>query len=147
LYVAEDKNDRVQKFSPKGEWLATIGASGSGDGQFADPAGVVVDRAGDIWVSDYGHDRLQHFTADGRFVAAFGVRGSGAGQLVGRVVVCDYNNDRLQLFDPKTSRFTVVGRAGSAAGEFAKPWGVAVVNGQLFVSEYGNARVQRIPLP
>ena len=46
-------------------------SSGSGNGQLRRPAGVAVDRHGDIYVADRGNDRVQLFNADGRYVQKF----------------------------------------------------------------------------
>src|ERR671914_3018697 len=46
VYVADWRNDRVQKFDPAGKFLAAYGTSGRGDGEFRRPAGVAVDAEG-----------------------------------------------------------------------------------------------------
>ena len=68
VYVADWGNDRVQKFSPDGELLASYGASGHGDGEFRRPSGVAVDPAGYIYVADWGNERVQILDPDGGFV-------------------------------------------------------------------------------
>ena len=47
VYVADWRNDRIQKLTQDGECLATFGSSGSGVGQFNRPSGVAVDADGD----------------------------------------------------------------------------------------------------
>lgn len=74
VYVSEphpfsDGNDRVQKFSPAGELLATWGGSGVGPGQFNQPTGLAVDSKGNVFVVDSGHSRVQELASTGRFVA------------------------------------------------------------------------------
>ena len=74
VYVSEphpfsDGNDRVQKFSPAGELLATWGGSGIGPGQFNQPTGLAVDSKGNIFVVDSGHSRVQELSPAGRYVA------------------------------------------------------------------------------
>ena len=48
-----------------------LGRSGSGEGEFNRPAGVAVDKDGDIYVADRGNDRVQQFDATGRYVDKF----------------------------------------------------------------------------
>ena len=71
VYVADWKNDRVQKFSPEGEYLATFGRSGREDGELHRPTGVAIDKEGDVYIADCGNDRLNIYTADGTFLTAF----------------------------------------------------------------------------
>jgi DNA-binding beta-propeller fold protein YncE len=52
VYVADWRNDRVQKFTAEGRFLMQLGARGDGDGQFNRPSGVAVDREGRIYVTD-----------------------------------------------------------------------------------------------
>jgi sugar lactone lactonase YvrE len=82
VYVSEphpfsDGNDRVQKFSPAGELLATWGGSGVGPGQFNQPTGLAVDSKGDVFVVDSGHSRVQELSSTGRFVAQWYAPGGG----------------------------------------------------------------------
>ncbi|MEZ4662952.1 MAG: NHL repeat-containing protein [Caldilineaceae bacterium] len=65
VYVADWRNDRVQKFSATGEFCMTIGQAGCGNGEFNRPSGVAVDLHGDIYVADRGNNRVQLFSAEG----------------------------------------------------------------------------------
>ena len=59
LYVADTKNQRIQKLSPDGEPLAQWGSAGSAPGQFRNPSGVAVDGAGNLYVADTENNRVQ----------------------------------------------------------------------------------------
>jgi DNA-binding beta-propeller fold protein YncE len=67
VYVADWRNDRVQKFTADGEFLAKFGEPGDGEGQFRRPAGVAVDERGNIYVADWGNHRVQVLGPDGSF--------------------------------------------------------------------------------
>ena len=67
VYVADWRNDRVQKFTPEGKFLAAYGTSGDHDGEFHRPSGVAVDRDGNMYVADWGNNRVQVLGPDGRF--------------------------------------------------------------------------------
>jgi hypothetical protein len=55
LYVLDTGNHRIQKFSPEGVYLATIGRQGQGPGEFTFPGSLDVDGAGGLIVaSPYG---------------------------------------------------------------------------------------------
>src|SRR6266576_859473 len=47
VFVADTGNGRIEKFSSTGAFLSIIGTKGSGRGQFAQPNGIAIDRAGD----------------------------------------------------------------------------------------------------
>jgi DNA-binding beta-propeller fold protein YncE len=60
VYVADTRNDRIQKFRLDGTFLNTWGAFGSGPGQFNNPTMIAVaDDA--IFVVDSGNNRIQKF--------------------------------------------------------------------------------------
>ena len=69
VYVADTRNDRIQRFDASGRFVGTWGTNGTGEGQFNGPWGVAVAPDGDVYVADTGNDRVQGFTATGRFVA------------------------------------------------------------------------------
>ncbi len=71
VLIADHKNDRVQKFTPEGEFLAAFGAPGTGRGQLTRPSDVAVDPDGDVYVCDWSNSRVQMFSPDGKFVTAF----------------------------------------------------------------------------
>lgn len=62
LYVADTNNNRIDEFNPStGAFLGSWGSKGSGNGQFINPQGIVVDHSGNIYVNDYGNDRIEVF--------------------------------------------------------------------------------------
>jgi DNA-binding beta-propeller fold protein YncE len=92
VYIADLENNRVDVFSPWGEfrmafgWGVADGTSaelqtctttcfagiqGSGPGQLSEPMGVAVDSTGAIYVADKSN-RVQKFTPSGEFVLMFG---------------------------------------------------------------------------
>jgi DNA-binding beta-propeller fold protein YncE len=68
VYVADWRNDRVQRFTSDGQFVMSYGSSGAGDGQLSRPSGVCVDSDGYVYVADWGNERVQLFDADGNFV-------------------------------------------------------------------------------
>jgi sugar lactone lactonase YvrE len=103
VYVAESENNRVQKFSSEGVFLAEIGA-GSG---FSYVWGVTLDTQDYIYVSDWnGH--IYKFSPEGQLITVWGSVGDGPGQFHepndlaigtdGFVYVTDTSNSRLQVF-------------------------------------------------
>lgn len=58
VFVADFYNDRIQKFTPGGEFLTSFGRSGSGKGALRFPIAVAVADNGDVFVADYGNNRI-----------------------------------------------------------------------------------------
>src|SRR5437870_2930329 len=65
IYLADGRNDRLQKFSPDGTFVAMFGRSGSGTGELSRPADVAVDVDGNVYVADWGNERVTVFEPDG----------------------------------------------------------------------------------
>ena len=106
VYVADQNNHRVQKFTADGEYVAQWGEKGNGNGQFNMPWGLCA-ADGHVYVADWRNDRIQKFTGDGTFVASFGSPGGGDGQFSrpsgvavdtdGNIYVADWGNERVQV--------------------------------------------------
>ena len=79
LYVVDSLNNRVQKFTKEGKFMAKWGTVGSGAGEFNMPWGIAIDTDGNVYVTDWRNDRVQKFTAEGHFLMQFGTSGSGEG--------------------------------------------------------------------
>jgi DNA-binding beta-propeller fold protein YncE len=61
IYVVDQVNHRVQKFTSDGVFLVKWGSLGSGDGQFKQPVGIAIGPLGDIYVGDQVNQRIQRF--------------------------------------------------------------------------------------
>jgi tripartite motif-containing protein 71 len=96
VYVSEphpfsDGNDRIQKFSPAGELLATWGGSGTGPGQFSQPTGLAVDSKGNVFVVDAYNNRVQELSSTGQYVAQW--KGPEPGfKFVSKIALDDHGN-------------------------------------------------------
>jgi sugar lactone lactonase YvrE len=175
LYVADQVNNRVQLFPPNSTSVtaATTVAGGNGEGSSATqlnfPYAIALDGAGNLYVADHNNHRVQKFPAGSRAttpattVAGGNGRGTNPTQLYGplglaidrinNLYVSDLYNHRVQLFPPNstsaTSATSVAGGRGQgpAADQLAYPSGLTIDGaGNLFVSDFGNSRVQQFSL-
>ena len=109
LYITEQGNHRVSRFTRDGEFLMTFGGPGSAPGQFHKPWGITVDGQGNVYVADWGNDRVQKFTPQGEFLTTIGESGSGPGRLHrpsdvavdadGDVYVTDWGQNKVEVYD------------------------------------------------
>ena len=125
IYLTDDRDHTVRKFTPDGELLLTLGSSGQASdtgvenldyrtikragGPFNLPTNLAVAPDGVLYVSDgYGNACIHKFAPDGEHLLSWGGPGTDPGQFEiphgvavdgsGRVFVCDRENSRLQLF-------------------------------------------------
>ena len=156
VFIVDEGEQVVYKFTPAGELLLTIGnkgvASDTGyDGQslesivrggppFNRPTNVAVAPNGELYVSDgYGNARVHRFSATGELLGSWGEPGNGPGQFNlshgvavapdGRVFVADRENDRIQIFAPDGAYLT-------EWRQVQRPTNVAFgAGGRVYVSE------------
>lgn len=135
VYLTDDLDHTVHKFTAEGKRLWTLGTSGNpsetgatsvdyrtirqAGPPFHYPTNLAPAPAGELYISDgYGNARIHKSSADGQLLLSWGAPGSGPGQFqvphgiavdsAGTVYVADRENSRLQLFSP--------------AGEFLTEW-------------------------
>lgn len=155
FYIGEYGDyDRVQKFSPEGEFLLQWGTHGSELGQFRRPQNMAIDEQDRIWVVDACNHRIQVFDTEGELLLHWGEEGSELGKLYypydlalddeGFIYICEYGNHRVQKFTLQGKSVASWGRHGRGPGELHNPWALALDSeGRLHVLDSNNHRVQR----
>ena len=157
-YVSEyGEFDRIQKFSPEGEFLFQWGGRGSENGQFLRPQGLDIDEQDRIWVADASNHRIQVFDATGKkvvHVMTWGEHGREPGQirfpydvvLQGEhVYVCEFGNHRVQKFTRDGKPLGVWGMPGREPGQMHQPWAMTIDQQQrMHVLDSYNHRVQTV---
>jgi hypothetical protein len=110
LLVADEGNDRVQRFDLFGQPLGVLGAPIDATVVVSRPVDVAAGLDGAVYVADVGHHRVARLASDGDERGGWGGRGSGPGQFdeisalaasaSGLVFALDAELDRLQAFAP-----------------------------------------------
>lgn len=127
VYLTDDQDHTVRKFTPDGELLTALGTRGEASDTgvensdyrtikrpappFNLPTNLALAPDGTMYVSDgYGNCCVHKFSADGELLLSWGQAGNEPGQFQiphgigvdhsGRVVVADRENSRLQWFAP-----------------------------------------------
>ncbi|CAF1624411.1 unnamed protein product [Adineta ricciae] len=169
MYVADNRNSRIQKWAPGATSGITVagdsnGSSGVTAALLHYPFGVYVDSAGNVYVADTYNHRIQKWapgatsgiTVAGDSTGSYGVTAAllhyPIGVYVdsaGNVYVADYSNHRIQKWAPgATNGITVVGSSsgssGVTAGLLYYPYGVYVDSaGNMYVADTYNSRIQK----
>ena len=125
VYLSDDRDHTVRKFTTDGKLLFTLGTSGQGSDSgvenasyltikrpappFNLPTNLALSPDGEMYVSDgYGNCCIHKFSPDGELLLSWGAPGDGPGEFQiphgvavdhsGIVVVADRENSRLQWF-------------------------------------------------
>jgi len=136
IWVADFGLHVVQKFTPEGKLLLTLGVRGErgrDETHFDMPTDMAITPSGDVFVTDGygggGSQRVVHLNKDGKFVKSFGGAGTKPGQFViahaivvdakGVLYIADRNSGRIQLFDQS-------GKFLDQWSNVLMPWGLSV---------------------
>ena len=179
VYVADWWNSTIRKITPAGAVTTLAGSAGvfgSADGigsaaEFAGPAGVAVDSAGNVYVADTYNYTIRKITPAGavttiagtaeqigaangtgnaaRFNSPFGVAVDGASN----VYVADTYNNTIRKITPAGAVTTLTGSAGEfgsgdgigRGARFNDPIGVAVDSaGNVYVADSNNHTIRKV---
>jgi DNA-binding beta-propeller fold protein YncE len=152
ILVSDTGNGRIEKFSPAGTFLSTIGTKGSDHGQLGEPNGIAIDRAGNIYVAEVASNhRVQKLAPNGTYIAEW--KGPDSGFYGPRriaigpddsIYVVDQGHTRIVKFSPDGRVLAVWGSKGAGDGQFDDPTSVAVdsTTNKVYVADPRNKRIQ-----
>ncbi len=182
IFIADSINNRIRKVSVSGV-ITTVAGNGmqgfSGDGgpatsaSLSYPAGIALDAAGNLFISDSSNYRIRKVSIDGAIstIAGNGVNGfsgdggpaisaslSDAGGIAvdssGNVFFADDSNNRIRRVSPGGIITTVAGNGNdifsgdgglAITASISGPDGVAVDRlGNLFISDFFNCRIRKV---
>ncbi|MEQ1606648.1 MAG: NHL repeat-containing protein [Pyrinomonadaceae bacterium] len=149
LYVADTGNARIQKFAPDGSFVAVFGKPGTAEGELKEPNGIAVDSAGNIYVTDAFNHKLVKLDPTGQVLKEwkgpdpgfYGPRDIAFGPDK-KLYIVDQGRTRIVKFDPVGEAFTSWGSSGEGEGQFHESTGIAIGDGQVFVADLQNNRIE-----
>ncbi|HXB63700.1 MAG TPA: 6-bladed beta-propeller [Solirubrobacteraceae bacterium] len=151
VWVTDQTNNRVEKFTPAGSFIAAYGSTGSGELEFSNPAGIAVNQStGNVYVCDLSNSRVEELNSSGGFVRTFGSSGEGkleqpSGVTIdanGNVWVLDLAADRVEEFSATGTYIKGFASKGSGPGQLDSPTSLTIAEGDIYVVDAGNSRVE-----
>ncbi|MDR0383163.1 MAG: NHL repeat-containing protein [Spirochaetaceae bacterium] len=118
---------------------------------FSQPASVLPERDGSLWVAAYGSNEVVRLDVNG--IVRYRERGPLTGfdrpfalarGLDGRIYVSEFRGGRISVLDPSGRWLSHIGSKGLAPGQLSGPAALAVDGeGYLYVAEFGNRRISK----
>lgn len=109
---------------------ATDLVTGDAGGEMSNPAGIAVDGAGNVYVANTAYNRIEKFDSAGNFLRTWG-RDVVEGNVLTGFETCVAGVATCKL-----------GTTGASSGMMNSPEGIAVGNGEVYVTDAGNSRIQ-----
>ena len=142
LYVSDTTLARVFLFDLEGRYLKEWDAPDN----FGRPAGLAVDKKGQLHVVDAIKNRLSVFSPEGELLRTitsatlpeltFNTPSNVAVNAQGQIFVVDSMNFRIETFSPEGESLGTVGSVGDGPGYFARPRGIAIDGeGHIYVAD------------
>lgn len=135
LYVSDQYNFRIVKYTTDGQVVTSWGTHGSGNGQFLGTIGLGLDASGNVYVADYGNNRVQVFDRNGVFQRWWGEVQARDVAIApdGFVHVISGSSREVDVFYP-TGEFV----RRWAVGAFGSPTSIAIdASGFVYVADEG----------
>jgi DNA-binding beta-propeller fold protein YncE len=154
IYVVDSGRNRIVKFGPDGQVLASWGGEGTDDGQFRGPSSVAVGPTNNkVYVADPLNSRIQVFDSNGTFLGKWSVpewrEALGFEDLAidpdrGRLYGSSAHLSTIFVFDLQGNRLGTV--TPTSPEKLEAPSALALVKDKLLVLNAGSTHVSLIPL-
>ncbi len=153
VYIANFYKHDILLLSSEGKLIGKLGRPGRvRRGELHYPTDLAFAPDGSLWVADAYNNRLQRFVNGqstdivgwdlGLRVFGFRVAAGVGVDRVGRVYGADFGHNKVRVFDGNGTPIETFGRPGRGAGEFDRPEDVAVYDRRIYVTDFGNNRLQ-----
>ena len=150
VYVVDDLNSMVKKFSSTGTYITEWGGDGTGNGAFDFPVGIAINQTtNDVYVTDSSDNLVQEFTSAGSFIRQWSTPNDGGGFGIaigptGNVYVTDVTAGTVNEYTSTGTSVTSWGSYGTGNGQFEDPQGITVDgSGNVFVSDCSTDTIQK----
>jgi len=154
VYVVDSGHNRIVKFSPDSQVLASWGSEGSGDGQFKGLSSVAVDPMNNkLYVADPLNSRIQVFDSNGKFLTKWsipewretlGFEDLAIDSQTGRLYASSAHMNSVLIFDFAGTRIGSL--TAKSPDRLEGPSALALANRKLYILNMHSNRVSVIDL-
>lgn len=137
IYVTDTNGNKIELFNSSGEFIERFLSINS-------PRGIAFLNDNKVVISKSSQNLISVLDENNNTLNEWGSQGSGNGQFFffrqiasdsnDNIYVVDHNNHRVQKFDVEGNFLTKWGQNGANEGEFNFPWGIAVSDESVLVS-------------
>lgn len=140
VYISDQGNHRIQKFDDNGNFLASLGTSGTQQGEFISVSGIAVFE-NHIYAADTELNKIQKFDINGTFILEWGSFGDGTGELSSPIGLAVNANDEVYVVDSENERIQKFSNNGTFLSQFKI--GTSSFNSpeRITIDEFGNIYV------
>jgi DNA-binding beta-propeller fold protein YncE len=142
LYISDTTLAKVFLFDMEGRFLKEWDAPDN----FGRPAGLAVDKSGQLYVVDAIKNRLSVFSPEGELLRTitsatlpeltFNIPSNVVVNAQGEIFVVDSMNFRIEIFSPEGESLGTIGSVGDGPGYFARPRGITIDgDGHIYVAD------------
>jgi sugar lactone lactonase YvrE/lysophospholipase L1-like esterase len=144
LLVADENENAIVRVSPQGRFEGRFGKT-----VLKQPNNMAFDGKGGVYIADTWNQRVAHLAADGSSIedlrpptdGGFYAPRDVAVAPEGDVFVANTGRARIERYDGR-GNMTHWGEAGDGKSQFHEPLGLAIASREVYVVDYGNARIQ-----
>ena len=154
IYIADTGNNRIQKFTPNGKFIQSVGGFGWESEQFNRPVDICAINGLDVFVADYENLRIERYDRDLNRISSFysqeiwdekfqfGFPMSVTISKHGELFIIDKENLRILKIDSFGEPAESFGDFDSGSGRLESPYQLAI-NGKdiLAVSDNASNRI------
>lgn len=136
VYVVDNDNHNVQKFSNDGNFILKWTSKNPGNTMFEHPYGIAIDSQDNVYVVDQNHGKIKKLSESGYISSSFGSFGFEEGEFDSptniaidsedNIYIVDYGFEKIQKFSNDGLYLHSWGSEGSQDGQFSRPLGIAI---------------------
>jgi phage tail-like protein len=147
LLVADSGNHRIKVFAlPTLQVVEIWGRPGTGPGEFDEPRSLAGDRAGNVYVADYGNRRVEKLDQFGRVVPGFWDElGAHGDRIPSEIAVGEVGGTTAVVVLDADGRVDVLDADGHARWQWhsglAKPMGLAALGATVYIGDNARRRL------
>lgn len=147
LHVVDQRRKVINRYSARGEYLATFGTPGTNSGELSQVYAIGIDHESRVYVGDNERQRVLIYGTNGVFHEEWGVSGTNDNQIQGigglafdsanQLYLLDYLASQVKKFTTNGTFIAAWGSNGTANSTFLYPRSLAVSpDDGVLVTEY-----------